>query len=82
MDVRPATQAILGRVEEVTGFPVEILHDPSLPYLARVTRATPATPVHLLRINPTRGAPDYLIAYEIDESATRIIFVRNTSPSR
>jgi hypothetical protein len=58
------TQAILQRVEEVTGIPVEIIQDADQPHLARVTRARAGIPAHILRVNPTLGAPDYLIAYQ------------------
>ena len=64
MSFRPETEALLKDVEALTGSPVEIFRDPELPYLARITRAKPGVPAHILRINPTRGEPDYLIAYE------------------
>src|SRR5215208_5086214 len=64
MNLLPDTQAILYRVEEVTGTPVEIIQDADQPHLARITRAKAGIPAHILRVNPTLGAPDYLIAYE------------------
>lgn len=64
MELLDETQAVLARVEALTGQPVEILRDAELPYLARITRARAGTPAHILRVNPTLGAPDYLIIYE------------------
>lgn len=64
MELLPETQTLLTQVEELSGLPVEILQDAEQPYLARITRAKPGVPAHLLRINPTLVAPDYLIVYE------------------
>ncbi len=64
MNFLPDTRSILDRVEGVTGTPVEIIQDADQPHLARITRARTGIPAHLLRVNPTLGAPDYLIAYE------------------
>ncbi len=64
MQFREAAHEVLAEVERVTGHPVEVIDDPDLPYLARITRATGAAPAHLLRVNPTKGEPDYLIVYE------------------
>jgi hypothetical protein len=64
MNLRPETQEILRRVEDVTGIPVEIIQDTHQPHLARITRARRGVPTHILRVNPTLGDPDYLIVYE------------------
>lgn len=64
MNLREETQAILKDVEDISGSPVEIIRDPELPYLARISRARAGVPAHILRINPAKGEPDYLVAYE------------------
>jgi hypothetical protein len=64
MTFRPDTESILHEVESLTGTPVEVLPDPSLAVLAKVTMARPGLPAHLVRYNPSRQDPDYLIAYE------------------
>jgi hypothetical protein len=64
MNLRAETQEILERVEEISGKPVEILEDATQPHLARITRARGNDARHLLRVNPSMGEPDYLIAYE------------------
>lgn len=64
MSLRDDTQRVLQQVEELTGIPVEIMRDPDLAFLARITPAKGRSAAHILRINPTRGEPDYLIVYE------------------
>jgi hypothetical protein len=64
MTFRPDTQSILHDVEATTGTPVEVIPDASLSVLAKVTMARPGLPAHLVRYNPSRQDPDYLIAYE------------------
>jgi len=64
IELRPGTQDILQRVEEVTGVPVEVTADSTQSTLARITRARGGAHSHLLRVNPTLGEPDYLITYE------------------
>ena len=64
MELRPETQDVLSQVEELTKTPVDIIEDAEQPHLARITRAHGGASSHLLRVNPTLGAPDYLIVYE------------------
>lgn len=64
IELRPETQAILQRAEEITGVPVEVMEDSTQSTLARITRARGGARSHLLRVNPTLGEPDYLITYE------------------
>ena len=66
MNVRSETRDILEKVEELTGTPVEIIEDPTIPQLATIARAHSGVPFHLLRINSSLGEPDYLIIYECD----------------
>ncbi len=64
MTLRSETRDILNKVEELTGTPVEIVEDPTIPQLATIARAHSGVPFHLLRINASLGEPDYLIVYE------------------
>src|SRR5213080_4218332 len=73
MPLLPETSAVLKLVEERTGTPVELRDDPSLPVLANVTMARAGVSAHVVRFNPNRSAPDYLITYECG-------FVLQTSP--
>lgn len=76
MDLRPETQEILRKVEELTETPVEVVEDANQSHLARITRARGEVPFHLLRVNPSLGEPDYLIVYECGF----ILRLYNTSP--
>ncbi len=58
------TKEILAEVDRVTGWPVEIIADSEQPHLARMTRARSGVPAHLLRLDPTVEAADYLVAYQ------------------
>lgn len=64
MDLRPETREILKSVEELSGKPVEVVEDANQPHLARITRARGDASMHVLRVNPSLGEPDYLIVYE------------------
>jgi hypothetical protein len=64
MELSPIAHEILQRVEEVTGTPVEVIADGSLPVLARVTMARAGASRHVLRVRLGRPIPDYLLAYE------------------
>ena len=64
MTLRSETRDVLNKVEELTGTPVEIVEDPTIPQLATISRAHSGVPFHLLRINASLGEPDYLIVYQ------------------
>ena len=64
MALRSETRDVLNKVEELTGTPVEIVEDPTIPQLATIAWARNGVPFHLLRINASLGEPDYLIVYE------------------
>jgi hypothetical protein len=64
MGLSPESQEILKQVEETSGLPVDIVADDSLQVFAKVTMATRGAKSHVLRINPYRRGPDYVIAYE------------------
>jgi hypothetical protein len=61
-----SVQSIIDEVTRISGNRVQVVEDPALPHLARITRAglNGDLPVHVLRVNPTLGDPGYLIAYE------------------
>jgi hypothetical protein len=64
MELSATSRDILRQVEEASGYPVEIITDSDLPYLARITRARVASPAHILRVRDSSEAPDYHVAYE------------------
>ncbi len=64
MTLRSETRDVLNKVEELTGTPVEIVEDPTIPQLATIAWARNGVPFHLLRINASLGEPDYLIVYQ------------------
>jgi hypothetical protein len=63
VNLRDTTRDILSQVEHLTGFPVEVIEDRSLPTTAVVHMASRRTvPAHIVRTNPAAGQPpDYLI---------------------
>lgn len=64
MTLGEAASQILELVQDATGTPVEVVEDLSLQTLAGVTTARAGVPFHLIRINPSLGNPDYVIAYQ------------------
>jgi len=64
IELRPETQDILRRVEELTGVPVDVAADSTQSTLASMTPARGGAPAHLIRANPSLGEPDYLIIYQ------------------
>lgn len=66
MNLRDTTRDIIRLVEERTGYPVEVIDDPSLSVTAVVHMASRRTvPAHLLRYNPVIGQlPDYPICFQ------------------
>lgn len=64
MNLGSTTSKVMELVREATGAPVEVVEDANLQTLAGITVARPGVPFHLLRINPTLGIPDYVIAYQ------------------
>ena len=59
------TQQIMEQVEEVTGRPVHLQPDPSLPTLATVTVARGDAPAHLLTFKPDAQGADYALASQL-----------------
>jgi hypothetical protein len=66
VNLRDTTRDIISQVEQLTGYPVDVVEDSSLPTTAVVHMASRRTlPVHLVRYNPTVGQPpDYLICFQ------------------
>lgn len=66
MNLRHTTRDILSQVEQLTGYPVDVMEDPSLPTIVTVQMASRRTlPAHLVRYNPSIGQPpDYLICFQ------------------
>jgi hypothetical protein len=66
VNLRETTRDILSQVEQLTGFPVEVIEDRSLPTTAVVHMASRRTvPAHIVRTNPAAGQPpDYLICFQ------------------
>lgn len=66
MNLRETTRDILSQVEQLTGYPVDVVEDSSLQTTAVVHMASRRTlPAHMVRYNPTVGQPpDYLICFQ------------------
>lgn len=65
MPLLPATETILRRTEEITGRPVYVAEDPSLPTLATMQTARGTAPMHTIRYRPSSNAmPDYFICWQ------------------
>lgn len=66
MTLRETTRMILKLVEEHSGYPVEVVEDPTLSVFARMRPARRGSlPAHTLTYRPMgRQAPDYAIAYQ------------------
>jgi hypothetical protein len=66
VNLRHTTRDILSQVEQLTGYPVEVIEDRSLPTTAVVHMASRRTvPAHIVRYNPAAGQPpDYLICFQ------------------
>ena len=64
-DEREATEEVLRQVEVVTGKPVLVMAEPSLPVLATIRPAGALAPAHLLRYSPSAQASvDYLTCFQ------------------
>ncbi len=58
VNLRYTTRDILSQVEQLTGFPVEVIEDRSLQTTAVVHMASRRTvPAHIVRTNPATGQP-------------------------
>ena len=66
MNLRETTRDIISLVEERTGFPVEVMDDPTLKTAAVVSMARRKTvPAHIIRYLPSPSQPpDYVICFE------------------
>lgn len=62
--LRPPISAILAKVEQLSGCPVMLIHDPSLATLATVKAATRQQPVHQIRYRSDDAEAGYQIAFE------------------
>ena len=61
----PATQALIAQLERLSGFPVSVVEDGSMPLLATIRTGTPSNPLHIIRVRPGDALPDYHVAYEV-----------------
>ena len=65
MELREITRDIIKQVEELSGFPVQVMQDPKLPTIATVRIARGKTAFHTVIYKPTIGEPpDYAICQE------------------
>jgi hypothetical protein len=65
MTLLAATESILKRTEEITGRPVYVREDASLPTLATMQTARGAAPMHIVRYRPASDSvPDYFICWQ------------------
>lgn len=65
MPLLAATESILKRTEEITGRPVYVREDASLPTLATMQTARGAAPMHIVRYRPASDSvPDYFICWQ------------------
>ena len=58
------TKTVLKELEQLSGFPVSFLDDPSLKVTATIKTGTSKKPVHLISYKPDNRIPDYQIAFE------------------
>lgn len=81
MNLRETTRDILSQVEQLTGFPVEVIEDRSLQTTAVVQMASRRTvPANIVRTNPATGQPpDYLISAANAVSSCMVVCPRNAS---
>ena len=63
-NLSPSTLAILQRVEELSGRPIEFRPDSSLNLRATLQMARHGAPAHLLRYRTTNEPLDYWVAYQ------------------
>lgn len=65
MTFRKVTREIIESVEQISGYRVHVVKDPSLQVPATVRMVSSSMPYHVIIYNPTSNqAPDYLICYE------------------
>jgi hypothetical protein len=64
MKLQEDTQSILDEIEQVSGIPVKLIPDPSLPTLARMTRSRSGAPAHILTFKPDSPGLNYVVAYQ------------------
>ena len=65
MELRQTTREIIRSVEELSGFPVQVMEDPKLDVIAKVRMARHAMPAHFVIYKPVVGEPpDYAICYQ------------------
>lgn len=64
MKLHSATRAVIGRLEGVTGARVEIVEDPALPVIARITLDPARVGAFVLSCRPGGEERDYFLAYE------------------
>jgi hypothetical protein len=64
MDPAPAAAALIKEVERRSGYPVQLLLDPSLGGKASIRRASGTVTAHVLRYREETPLADYFIAYE------------------
>lgn len=64
--MRDATEKIIARAEEVSGFPVQVESDPSIQTSSTVRYPRGSLKANLIRFDPQKApkGPDYLVAYQ------------------
>ncbi len=60
----PAAAALIAQVEQRSGYPVQLLHDPELGGKASIRRASGTVTAHVLRYRSEDALTDYFIAYQ------------------
>ena len=63
-ELKTTESEIIARVEQLSGCPVVLLHDPGLKTLATVEAATRQHPAHIVRYRDDQASAAYQIAYE------------------
>jgi len=65
MSMLPCTKEIIERTERLTGKPVHLVEDRSLPLISRIEIARGPTRMHVLRYRPVPdGTPNYFICFQ------------------
>jgi len=66
MNLRDTTRKIISHLEEISGYPVQIVEDKNLPVFASLRIARGPLPAHILSFNapPHDSSPDFIICWQ------------------
>ena len=65
MKLREITRDIIHQLEEISGYPVQVIEDPKLTTIATIRIARGSVPAHTVIYKPSTGEdPDYAICWQ------------------